>query len=78
MTEQPMALGKLQRLLGAAEARWQATDTPVSALSDVDKRRRLGADLSRTMARRSASAEAHVRAADAGYPADFDWRNQGG
>ena len=77
MTE-PMDLTKLQRLLEAAEARWQAADTPVSVLADVDKRRRLGADFLRTMARRGASAEAHARAAVAGYPPDFDWRNKGG
>jgi C1A family cysteine protease len=76
-------LKTLQRSLGAGNGRWEAASSPISALSDADMRRRLGAEPppaeARLDERESRAAQAaSAYAGDAGAPAAMDWRTADG
>lgn len=85
MSLENLDLASLQDALAKNAARWQAGKTPLSDLSDADKRIHLGAvppPGTPSLQEREATAAAHAKAVGApggvGYPDMFDWRNVGG
>jgi C1A family cysteine protease len=78
MAEAPYDLAALRTQIAQTGAGWEAGETSVSVLPAAQRLLRLGADVTLATRRQGASAAAHQAGQSAGYPAEFDWRNQGG
>jgi hypothetical protein len=77
-----MNIAELQTLIRAQRLNWTAAETPFSALSDPEKRRRLGAvppSGGPSLAERERlTATRGLPAVGPALPASVDWRNKGG